>query len=540
MFGNVPPFYTNYNPGAFGNVGASTAAGTATALTWTGTITMDTGVNPVFVWNVVTAAAGPVVTRPIWDWRNNNTSMLQLLPLNSGANACLSFGSPTGSAAPATGAAGRSAGTRVVNYANQGVGTCDYGFGIESSAQWYAGGAHKFYNAAAALLTSISSTGLLNNTGSIFATGSTSPAAGVGAAMDYNGGVARFLGFNYSAIAYTPVAVDGLSVAIKASGVAALTAGAGGVITLTPSVATSGSPTALTLTGAAHTTLAASTEDTDVLIDLSATKQFATGTIAFNRDIYIKPRTLAAVGASTITNAATLYIEGAPIRGANVTTTNAYAIWTRCNSSAGAKAHWRMDQNDDAVGNLIFDNSDNTGGVFTPEISSTTGSTNQGLLIKSGITTDSGANPALIFQAFLSGVGSMVSRTSLIAFQNYTTTVVSITPAGGMKIQGGTAPSLTVGASGTAITQTKVYSQTITPASVGALGASGCVQTFTVTGLTTADKVSYNHGSAYANGVGDASARCSAADTLEVTYYNTTAGALTPAAGTALILATRS
>lgn len=102
----------------------------------------------------------------------------------------------------------------------------------------------------------------------------------------------------------------------------------------------------------------------------------------------------------------------------------------------------------------------------------------------------------------------------------------------------GSAPGITLGASGTKITQIKAYSQTITPASVAA--NTTAEQTFTVTGLTTADKVTLNPGAAPTAGTGIVGVRVSAADTLAVTYSNNTAGALTPVSSTCLILATRS
>ena len=95
----------------------------------------------------------------------------------------------------------------------------------------------------------------------------------------------------------------------------------------------------------------------------------------------------------------------------------------------------------------------------------------------------------------------------------------------------------TTGAAGTPITQTRVYSQTITPASVAA--ATVAEQTFTVTGLTTADKVVVNP-AAIANATGIAGVRVSATDTLAVRFVNPTAGALVPTAGTWTILAFRS
>lgn len=88
----------------------------------------------------------------------------------------------------------------------------------------------------------------------------------------------------------------------------------------------------------------------------------------------------------------------------------------------------------------------------------------------------------------------------------------------------------------TPMTQVRVYSQTITPASVGA--ATVAEQTFTVTGLTTADKVFVNAG-AIVNAVSIGNVRVSAADTLAVQFCNPTAGALTPTAVTWKIMAFR-
>lgn len=99
------------------------------------------------------------------------------------------------------------------------------------------------------------------------------------------------------------------------------------------------------------------------------------------------------------------------------------------------------------------------------------------------------------------------------------------------------ADAIVLGGSGTSISQVRVYSQTITPASVGA--ATVAEQTFAVTGLTTADKVFVNP-AAISNATGIAGVRVSAADTLAVRFVNPTAGALTPTAGTWSIVAIRS
>ncbi len=96
--------------------------------------------------------------------------------------------------------------------------------------------------------------------------------------------------------------------------------------TITQVVATTGSPTAFTVTGAAHTTLTLSTEATDVNFNLARTVQFATGAITTQRAMRIQAPTYSFVGASTITTASTLSISGPPVAGTNATITNAYAL----------------------------------------------------------------------------------------------------------------------------------------------------------------------------------------------------------------------
>lgn len=90
---------------------------------------------------------------------------------------------------------------------------------------------------------------------------------------------------------------------------------------------------------------------------------------------------------------------------------------------------------------------------------------------------------------------------------------------------------------GTDITKIAVYAPSLTPASVAA--ATSAEQTFTVNGLTTADKVVVN-GPSVTAGTGIVGARVSAANTLAITFMNATAAALTPTAGTYNIIAIRS
>lgn len=90
---------------------------------------------------------------------------------------------------------------------------------------------------------------------------------------------------------------------------------------------------ALTVTGAAHTTLTLSTEVVGVNLNLSATKQWATGAITTQREVLVQAPTYSFVGASTITTAATLAITDAPAAGANATLTTTLALWVQAGAS---------------------------------------------------------------------------------------------------------------------------------------------------------------------------------------------------------------
>ena len=92
-------------------------------------------------------------------------------------------------------------------------------------------------------------------------------------------------------------------------------------------------------------------------------------------------------------------------------------------------------------------------------------------------------------------------------------------------------------ANSTNITGLTVYTPSLTPAAVTAQTTSN--QTFTVSGLATTDKVIVN-GPVPTAGTGIVNARVSAANTLMLTFINTTATAATPVAGTYNIIAIRS
>ena len=113
-----------------------------------------------------------------------------------------------------------------------------------------------------------------------------------------------------------------LTLALPNSGPASLV----GFLTLTPTAATSGARSLLTVTAPADTGVTASTEQTDVYLNLAATRTWATGAITNQRAVRVAAPTYAFAGASTITTAVTFDISGAPTAGTNATITNAYAL----------------------------------------------------------------------------------------------------------------------------------------------------------------------------------------------------------------------
>ncbi|HNG93544.1 MAG TPA: hypothetical protein PLB32_12150, partial [Acidobacteriota bacterium] len=78
---------------------------------------------------------------------------------------------------------------------------------------------------------------------------------------------------------------------------------------------------------ASHSGITASTEYKAYWQNNSPTYTWAAGALTNNRFFHITAPTMAFDGASTVTNAATLAISGAPVAGTNATITNPYALW---------------------------------------------------------------------------------------------------------------------------------------------------------------------------------------------------------------------
>jgi len=101
-----------------------------------------------------------------------------------------------------------------------------------------------------------------------------------------------------------------------------------GQLTLTPVVQASGAIKGFAFTGPLNTGQSSTTEISSFSWT-STGRQWSTGAIGTQREFLITAPTYSFVGASTITNAATFAISGAPVAGTNATLTNSYALWVQ-------------------------------------------------------------------------------------------------------------------------------------------------------------------------------------------------------------------
>jgi hypothetical protein len=85
-------------------------------------------------------------------------------------------------------------------------------------------------------------------------------------------------------------------------------------------------PSALVLTGGAHTAITSANEDIGANFNFSSTKQWASGGIVLQREVLFQAPTYSFTSGSTITRAATVAITGAPLKGTNATLTNTDAL----------------------------------------------------------------------------------------------------------------------------------------------------------------------------------------------------------------------
>ena len=97
-------------------------------------------------------------------------------------------------------------------------------------------------------------------------------------------------------------------------------------------------------TGAVHTNQTLSTEISAVILTVAG-RQWATGDFALQREVLITQPTYTFVGSSTITDAATLGIAGAPIRGTNALFSNTHALLIQAGAVSTATASYGITVN---------------------------------------------------------------------------------------------------------------------------------------------------------------------------------------------------
>jgi hypothetical protein len=107
---------------------------TSNALTIAGRWTTDTGTNPVVIFDARSVADAATTVRPMFSFRNANVSMLDMLPLASGANSALSWRTQTTDVPTFS---TRSAGNRLILRDEIGASAVDSAIGCRGVGPWF-------------------------------------------------------------------------------------------------------------------------------------------------------------------------------------------------------------------------------------------------------------------------------------------------------------------------------------------------------------------------------------------------------------------
>lgn len=250
----------------------------------------------------------------------------------------------------------------------------------------------------------------------------------------------------------------------------------------------------------------------------------SSGVHNFFLSMNLQPPTITG-GAATVTNAATLFVANQP-SGA----TNNYAMWI-----AGGQSRL---QGKLTIDGTIGNQSDGSVMRFAPTYTPTAGADAYCVKFDPTITKAASGTHAYVLTLnlqppVLSGGAATVTNAATLFVAGAPTGATNnwaVYVTGGLSRFDGT---FQLGSSGTALSQVRVYTPTLTPAAVSA--GAPVEQTFTVTGLATTDTVTVN-----APGPGIFNARVSAANTLAITFMPPAAGSYTPPSGTYRIVAIRS
>lgn len=216
--------------------------------------TTDTGSNPLEIHTYFKTGGGNITTRPLVKWTTTGADLLLLIPLSTGNNAALSWGSAAVSAPAFT---TRAVGNRLVLRAAIDGTHVDDAVGVETGGAWvslqqatssfqfsvYAGTTRKFY---------VRGDGYTELVGTFRSVSSGAPSSGAGIEVDYVTGstTGRVLAFDRTGAAYLNLSLMGSTVSLLPNGTAVLTATATAVTCTqpvgVPSFTVAGVPSAAT------------------------------------------------------------------------------------------------------------------------------------------------------------------------------------------------------------------------------------------------------------------------------------------------------
>jgi hypothetical protein len=108
-----------------------------------------------------------------------------------------------------------------------------------------------------------------------------------------------------------------------------------GLLGISQTIATSGAQRGIVYTGVVNTNQTLSTEIPSITFT-TAGRHWATGALTTQREVLITQPTYSFVGGSTITDAATVGIEGVPIESTNATITNSHALLIQSGSASSS------------------------------------------------------------------------------------------------------------------------------------------------------------------------------------------------------------
>ncbi len=129
--------------------------------------------------------------------------------------------------------------------------------------------------------------------------------------------------------------IDGTGTTVSTGNIGIGIAAPTGKLEVAQTITSTGALKGIVYTGAVNTNQTASTEIPSLTLT-TAGRQWATGAIATQREVLITQPTYSFVGASTITNAATMAIAGAPIKSTNASITNSIGLYIQQGSSVSS------------------------------------------------------------------------------------------------------------------------------------------------------------------------------------------------------------